>query len=249
MMLHGRIRFVAAFVLAAALAAGQGSVRSQSPKLPDWSMNASLIEACSCPLFCPTYFGTKPAAHPEGLNGEAKYYCRFNTAFLVKSGTFGKTKLEGIRFWMAGDRGEDHARGQMDWAALIFDKSMSQEQREAISAIVGFLYPVQFKTVSLSEGDIQWIGGTETVSATLDGGKTAEIRLKRFPSLSATEPVLLKNLRYWGAPRNDGFAVMQAELDAYRVGFRPFEARDSTGFTTTIDITSKDALPGPGAGK
>jgi Protein of unknown function (DUF1326) len=244
-MLHNRIRRFAAFVLTT-MALGWPDARGQTPALPDWSMSATVIEACSCPLFCPTYFGTKPAAHPEGLNGEAKYYCRFNSAFQVKSGKFGRTKLDGIHFWLAGDRGEDLSRGQMDWASLIFEKSMTQEQREAISAIVGFVIPVQFKSVALSEGQIQWELGAEDASAVLDGGKTAEIRLKRFPSINPDEPVLLKNLRYWGAPRNDGFVIMQATVEAYRVGYRPFEFRDTTGFTTTIDITSKDSLPGAG---
>ena len=30
---------------------------------PDWKMNATIIEACSCPMFCQCYFATKPAAH------------------------------------------------------------------------------------------------------------------------------------------------------------------------------------------
>ena len=29
----------------------------------DWAMNATIIEACSCPMFCQCYFTTKPAAH------------------------------------------------------------------------------------------------------------------------------------------------------------------------------------------
>ena len=29
----------------------------------DWAMNASIIEACSCPMFCQCYFNTSPAGH------------------------------------------------------------------------------------------------------------------------------------------------------------------------------------------
>src|ERR1700730_17054778 len=32
---------------------------------PEWSMNATIIEACSCPMFCQCYFNDKPAAHGE----------------------------------------------------------------------------------------------------------------------------------------------------------------------------------------
>ena len=35
---------------------------------PKWSMNATIIEACSCPMFCQCYFGTHPAEH-HGPNG------------------------------------------------------------------------------------------------------------------------------------------------------------------------------------
>src|ERR1700682_1727084 len=30
---------------------------------PEWAMNATIIEACSCPMFCQWYFNDKPAGH------------------------------------------------------------------------------------------------------------------------------------------------------------------------------------------
>ena len=30
-----------------------------------WHMNATAIEACSCPMFCQCYFNSAPAAHSE----------------------------------------------------------------------------------------------------------------------------------------------------------------------------------------
>jgi uncharacterized protein DUF1326 len=243
-----RGRWIRVFASVLALTAGLWpgvESQAQAPGLPEWTMNASLIEGCSCPLFCPTYFGTKPAPHAEGITGECRYYCRFNTAFEVNTGVYGKTKLDGARFWLAGDRGEDHARGQMEWAALVFEKSMPQDQRVAISALIGFIYPVQFKSVSLSEGDIEWVSSQDETYALLEGGRAGEIRLKRFPGM-AEQPVRLQNLRYWGAARNEGFLVMSATLEAYRIGPRPFEARGTTGFTTTIDMSSKDPLSAPG---
>src|SRR5512134_2964009 len=30
---------------------------------PAWNMNATIIEACSCPMFCQCYFNSKPAEH------------------------------------------------------------------------------------------------------------------------------------------------------------------------------------------
>ena len=54
-----------------------------------WSMNATIIEACSCPMFCQCYFNSKPAGHAmaaaaghEG-HGDAEHYCRANNVFRV----------------------------------------------------------------------------------------------------------------------------------------------------------------------
>ena len=45
---------------------------------PDWSMNASIIEACSCPMFCQCYFNDKPAGHGEhaGHSHGEGYVCK-----------------------------------------------------------------------------------------------------------------------------------------------------------------------------
>ena len=56
-------------------------------------------------------------------------------------------------------------------------------------------------------------------------------------------PVVLKNVRYWGAPRNDGFVLMPNEVEAYRVGKDPFEFKGTNGFMITWDISSKDVPP------
>src|SRR5438045_588645 len=95
----------------------------------DWAMNATIIEACSCPMFCQCYFDSKPAAHSgdehaehaahEGHAGMAgmsggEMYCKFNNAFKVNSGNYGSTKLDGAKFWVAGDLGNDFSQGKMD---------------------------------------------------------------------------------------------------------------------------------------
>jgi hypothetical protein len=54
---------------------------------PSWSMNASIIEACSCPMFCQCYFNSKPSSHAmAGMADE--HYCRFNNAFKVNRGSY-----------------------------------------------------------------------------------------------------------------------------------------------------------------
>jgi hypothetical protein len=237
-MIHGRALSVV--LVLTALCMARGSAHAQGGlKLPDWSVNATVIAACSCPMMCPAHFGTRPAAQAEGL--ELKRFCRFNEAYKVNSGSYGKTSLDGALFWLAGDRGADFSAGQMDWAVLTFDKSLGNEQREGISAIVGFLYPIRFRSVNLSEAEIAWNGAEAEAQATLDQGRTAQIQLKRLRGI-ADGPVLLQNLRYWGTTRNDGYVLLPCELQAYRVGPRPFEFRDSTGFMVTFDMSSKDPL-------
>src|SRR6188474_2939826 len=88
----------------------------------DWNLKATIIEACSCPMFCQCYFNSEPAGagahghagHDAAAGGE--HFCKFNNAFRVDSGSFGGTKLDGAKFWVAGDLGAEFTDGEMDWA-------------------------------------------------------------------------------------------------------------------------------------
>ena len=53
----------------------------------------------------------------------------------------------------------------------------------------------------------------------------------------------MRNLKYWGAPRNDGFILMPNEIEAYRVGPNAFEHNGTNGFMITLDMSSKDFAP------
>jgi hypothetical protein len=63
--------------------------------------------------------------------------------------------------------------------------------------------------------------------------------LARFQG-NTNDPVVIKNLKYWGVPRNDGFVLMPNKVEAYRVGDKPFEYKGSNGFMITFDIKSTD---------
>ena len=212
---------------------------------PDWAANMTVIEACSCPMFCQCYFNTKPAAHGEHAahGGEAKHFCRANNAYKVNKGYVGTTNLDGAKFWVAADLGDDFSDGEMDWAVLYFDKTLSQPQRDAVQMLVGQLFPVKWKALKTAEGSIdKWEFNKDGAHALLDGGKTGEVKLKAFPGMGG-QPVVMKNLPYWGAPRNDGFVMMPNEVEAYRVGPNAFEFKGTNGFMLTLDITSKDVKP------
>ena len=207
----------------------------------DWAMNATAIEACSCTHFCPCYFNPHPSAHHE--NGKMEHFCKFNNAYKVNKGHYGKVNLDGVKFWINGDLGGDFSQGQMDWALLTFDKSTTPEQRQALLEIVPKVFPVKWKSFKTAEGNIDnWTFDKDSAHATLDGGKTAEVKLKKFQGMT-NEPAVLKNVRYLGTPRNDGFVMMPNEIETYRAGDHPYEFKGTNGFMLTFDMTSKDVQP------
>jgi len=214
------------------------SVSAGHSASPDWAINATAIEACSCPQFCMCYFNSHPAAHHE--NGKTEHYCKFNNAYKVNKGHYGSTDLAGAKFWLSGDLGGDFSQGQMDWVVATFDKATTAEQRQALGTILGYVFPVKWKSFQTAEGDIDtWTFDKDHAHATLNGGKTAEVKLTRFQGIS-DEPAVLKNVPYWGTAHNDGFVMMPNELETYKEGPQAYEFKGTNGFMLTFDTTSKD---------
>jgi len=221
-----------------------GAAIAADTKAPNWNMNATIIEACSCPMFCQCYFDDKPAAHAghEG-HGGGEHFCKFNNAFQVNKGSYNGTKLDGAKFWVAGDLGDNFADGEMDWAVLHFDPSVTPQQREGIATVLGQVYPVKWKSFQVgADAPMEWSYTKERAVAKLDGGKMGEVILNKSPGMS-DEPVVIHNLRYFGVPRNSGFVMMKNEVEAYRTGDKPYEYKGTNGFMITFDITSKDMKP------
>jgi hypothetical protein len=207
---------------------------------PEWAANITVIEACSCPMFCQCYFNPKPAAHGGHAGHEAQHFCRANNAYKVNRGHFGATSLDGAKFWLAGDLGDDFSDGEMEWGVLYLDKALTPAQRDAVQAIVGQLFPVKWKSLTTAEASIdKWEFSKDGAHALLDSGRMGEVKLKAFPGMGGG-PVIIKNLPYWGAPRNDGFVMMPNEVEAYRVGPKAFEFKGTNGFMLTIDASSND---------
>src|SRR5213593_266855 len=169
--------FIAVIMLVtAATAADTKPAAKASPA--DWSLNATIIEACSCPMFCQCYFNAQPAG--RGAHGETEHFCRFNNAFQVNKGHYGDVKLDGAKFWVAGDLGGDFSKGQMDWATILFDPAVTKEQREGISAAVGHLYPVKWNSFTVGKDcAIEWKPGKDRAVARLDEGTGGEVILTR----------------------------------------------------------------------
>ena len=222
-----------------------GSKAAPAAPEPEWRMNASVIEACSCTMFCQCYFNSKPGAHHEHGSADMKHYCKANNVYKVNTGNFGATKLDGAKFWIATDLGGDFSKGEMDWAVLYFDKTLSQPQRDGIATILTHLFPVTWKSLKTGEGDIVWnFDGKDEAHALLDGGKSGEVHLKGAAQRNdQAAPVVIKNLKYWGATSNDGFVLMPNIVEAWRKGEKAFEFKGTNGFMLTLDIDSKTAPP------
>ena len=244
-------RLIAAGLILLTLVATNAGQMTSGPGAPqakpgsDWALNATIIEACSCPMFCQCYFNQKPASHAShdghAAHGSSGHFCRFNNAFKVNKGHAGGVKLDGAEFWVAGDLGGDFSKGQMDWAVLTFDPAVTKEQRAAIITALGHIYPVKWNSFTVAQdADMEWKANQNWASAHLAGGKVAEVVLRRPDVAMGEGPIVIKNLRYWGAPRNDGFIMMPNEVEAYRAGDKPFEFRGTNGFMITIDIASRD---------
>jgi hypothetical protein len=237
------MRYTLLAALAAAVAGSGLAASGPAAEQTEWAANVTAIEACSCPMFCQCYFNREPAGHAGQAGHEghgAKHFCRANLAYRINKGHHGATVLDGAKFWVAADLGADFGDGELDWGVLYFDKGLSPAQREAIGMVAGRLFPVKWKSFKTAEAAIdKWQFDKDGAHALLDGGKIAEVKLRRFPGMT-DEPVVIHNLRYWGAPRNDGFVMMPNEVEAYRAGPNAFEFKGTNGFMITVDLNSKD---------
>lgn len=225
-------RFATLFVLSCLVLVPARSAPAQEEGGSGWSFRATVIEACSCDMFCPCYFRPRPTSH----------FCQFTMAVRVDEGRHGDVDLAGAKYWFAGDLGGDFSSGSGKWGVLTFDPSVTPEQRAAIAEILGPLYPLKWESFKVAEEDlaIAWEATKDRAEAKLGDGKAGEVVLVREANSNTPDPVVITNLKYWGAPRNDGFVLMPCEVEAYRLGEGAFEHRDSNGFMITVDITSED---------
>jgi hypothetical protein len=206
----------------------------------DWAVNATIIDGCSCRMLCPCIFGSPATVGSAATHEHAGHRsCYFNQAFRVNKGHHGKVSLDGLKFWFAGDKGDAKT------VELTFEPSATDEQRAAIRVFMSHFLPLEW--TSFTEGpdaQIEWTAEATRAEARLDGGRAAEVMLTRNPGATGEGTTAIKNMSYFGSDRNDGFNIMPAELIAYRRGPQPapFEFRGTSGWTITIDMSSKDLV-------
>src|SRR5499426_708322 len=206
----------------------------------DWAVNTTIIDGCSCRLLCPCIFGSPATVGSAATHEHAgRRSCYFNQAFRVNRGHYGKVRLDGLKFWFAGDKGDAKT------VELTFEPSATKEQREGIREFLSHFLPL--KRESFTEGPdakIEWNVEAARAEARLDGGKAAEVVLTRYSGATGKGTTVIKNMSYFAATRNDGFNILPVEIIAYRRGPKPapFEFRGTSGWTITIDMNSKDVI-------
>ena len=205
-----------------------------------WAMNATIIDGCSCRMLCPCIFGSPATVGSSATHEHAGHRsCYFNAAFRVNTGHHGTVKLDGLKFWFAGDKGDAKT------VELTFEPSATKEERAAIRAFMSHFLPL--KWTSLTEGPdakIDWKAESVRAEARLDGGKAAEVVLTRYSGATGEGTTVIRNMRYFASTRNDGFNILPVEHLAYRRGPKPapFEFKGTSGWTLTIDMNSEDVI-------
>ena len=222
------------------VASVQSQAQAEEGSVP-WSVNATIIDGCSCRMLCPCIFGSTAEVGTVGTHKHetGKTSCYFNAAFKVNKGNYGKAKLNGLKFWFAGDKGDAKT------VELTFEPSATKEQREGVRVFLTHFLPQ--KWTSFTEGPdakIDFKAEAMRAEAKLDDGKAAEVTMSRFSGAIGKGTSTIKNMKYFAAPRNDGFNIMPVEQIAYRRGPKPapFEFKGTSGWTITVDMNSKDVL-------
>ena len=215
---HFVLAVLALFVLVSTSSA------KMAAKEEPWSLKASYIEGCSCDLFCPCYFNT----HPE------KDYCKFDMGMKIEKGNYGKVRLDGMKVWIAGDLGGDWSKGEMKSAYFTFEPSASQEQVDAAMKVFPHIYPAKWGAVVASDrAPIVWEKKAKTAYAKLGDGQ-GEVKLSVVTGNDGKTPVVIRNLTYWGAQKNNGF-VMAKSTHHYKGHQLDYAFDDANGFLIEIE--------------
>ena len=216
-------------LLTIAVAFAGGIVSADQPvKAPKkaWSVKADYIEACSCSMFCSCYF----ADHPEG-----GMKCEFNNAVKIAEARVGDVVLDGKKFWISGDLGGDFKK-PFKSAVITFDTGTTKAQKDAIVFLVGKIYPVKWKSVKTDEAPITWVRNGANGHAKL--GNKGEVFLKGVMG-DDKKQVVIKNLTYWGAQKNDGFELAYG-THHYKGNGHNYSHENRNGFFVHIESAGTD---------
>ena len=82
-------------------------------------------------MLCPCIFGSPATVGSAATHEHAGHRsCQFNHWYRVNEGHYGKVRLDGLKFWFAGDKGDAKT------VELTLQPSATKDQRAAILDIV-----------------------------------------------------------------------------------------------------------------
>src|SRR5271170_2757337 len=96
---------------------------------PKWSLRGEYMESCNCDYLCPCIY-----TNPQGA--ATHDHCTAVMVFRIDEGSFGETRLEGLKFALVIRSGRVMADGDWIFAGVV-DESADEAQRTALAAIVG----------------------------------------------------------------------------------------------------------------
>ena len=122
-------------ILASIFAALAASVAAADNKT-SWKISGELEESCSCNAACPCWFDSLPTMSR----------CSGNEALFIRSGHYGKTKLDGLamaQFSQSPDRQTMMGSfGKWNFVSVYLDEKANPEQRVALEAIAKSVLPI-----------------------------------------------------------------------------------------------------------
>lgn len=198
-----------------------------------YSVTATAIEGCSCPLFCSCYYNTEPTGGHK---------CQFNNAYRFEEGShWGDVDLSGGKIWVSGDLGGHFGDGTTEWAVVSLDKNLTEEQRQAVGGWINTVFPVQWGSVEMREDEITWEDNEETAHAMLASG-LAKIKLDKVFDAHGNQSVV-NNTAYWAADSNTGFRLAKSTHE-YTGDENSYAYEGRNGFLITL--TAEGVVPAAG---
>ena len=94
-----------------------------------WTMRGEYMESCNCDYLCPCIY-TNPQA-PVTYD-----HCVAALVFRIDVGSYGDTKMDGLKFALVIRSGKVMADGNWVFAGVV-DEEAGEAQRQALTAIVG----------------------------------------------------------------------------------------------------------------
>lgn len=213
-------------ILIAAFAAVVLLAAAPADRAKTYDVTADTIEGCSCPLFCTCYFGPSADEH----------MCEANNVYKFRKGShYGDVDLSDQLVWLSLDLGGEWHKNPgpgmpTKWAVVTFDKKSTEAQRNAIGEVLKIVFPVKWGSFKTREDSIEWHDGPKQAHAKMGSGM-AEITLDKTAGPNKTAPTVVKNLQYWFANSNDGFAL--AYSTHHWDGDNKFKQEHRNGFTIT----------------